>query len=127
MFRVGPDFGPGFGPDVEKETSMVAIDRGLVTREQQLQEALASLIEQHGEQSETVALIRNRLDDVQKDLAASQVDHSESESHLGNIVESWGAPKCKDGAVMFVILGVVLIFAFGGMSTLFVLMLAAKW
>jgi len=127
MFRVGPDFGPDFRSDVKKEISMVAIDRGLVTREQQLQEALASLIEQHGEQSETVALIRNRLNDVQNELAASQVDHSESESHLGNIVESWGAPKCKDGAVMFVILGGVLIFAFGGMSTMFVLMLATKW
>ena len=127
MFRVGPNFGPDFGSDVTKEISMVAIDRGLVTREQQLQEALASLIEQHGEQSETVALIRNRLNDVQNELAASQVDHSESESHLGNIVESWGAPKCKDGAVMFVILGGVLIFAFGGMSTMFVLMLATKW
>lgn len=106
---------------------MAPLDRALVTREQQLQEALASLIEQHGEQSETVALIRERLKTVQEDLAASQVDHSDQESHTGNIVEAWGAPKVKDSAVMFVILGGVLIFAFGGMSTLFVLMLAAKW
>ena len=74
-----------------------------------------------------MALIRGRLEDVQLDLAASQVDHTDNESHQGNIVETWGAPKCKDGAVMFVILGGVLIFAFGGMSTLFVMMLAAKW
>lgn len=106
---------------------MSSPDRALVTREQQLQEALASLIEQHGEQSETVAVIRERLKAVQADLAESEVDHSESEAHTGNIVEAWGAPKAKDGALMFVILGGVLIFAFGGMSTMFVLMLAAKW
>ena len=107
--------------------SMAPLDRALVTREQQLQEALESLIEQHGEQSETVALIRERLEAVRKDLSDSKVDHSDSEAHTGNIVESWGAPKAKDGALMFVILGAVLIFAFGGMSTMFVLMLAAKW
>ncbi|HEY9079576.1 hypothetical protein [Magnetovibrio sp.] len=106
---------------------MAPLDRALVTREQQLQEALDALIAQHGAQSETVALIRGRLDDVRKDLAASQVDLTGNESHTGSIVESWGAPKCKDSALMFVILGGVLIFAFGGMSTLFVLMLAAKW
>jgi hypothetical protein len=106
---------------------MAAPDRGLVTREHQLQEALTSLIEQHGEQSETVALIRERLDGVRKDLATSQIDRSGNESHLGNIVESWGAPKVKDSAVMFILLGGVLIFALGGMSTMFVLMLAAKW
>jgi len=106
---------------------MVALDRALVTREQQLQEALDALIEQHGEQSETVALIRERLEAVQKDLAASGTDRSGNESHTGNITESWGAPRRADSALMFVILGGVLIFAFGGMSTLFVLMLAAKW
>lgn len=106
---------------------MVAPDRGLLAREHQLQEALASLIEQHGEQSETVALIRERLEGVRKELTASQVDQTGNEAHLGSIVESWGAPKVKDSAVMFIILGGVLIFALGGMSTMFVLMLAAKW
>ena len=107
--------------------SMVAPDRALVSREQQLQEALTSLIEQHGEQSETVALIRERLDGVRKNLADSQVDQTDNEAHLGNIVETWGAPKVKDSAVMFVLIGGVLIFALGGMSTMFVLMLAMKW
>ncbi len=106
---------------------MTSPDRALVTREQQLKEALDSLIEQHGEQSETVALIRERLKAVQDELADSAIDRSENEGHTGNIVESWGAPQVKDSAVMFVILGGVLIFAFGGMSTMFVLMLATKW
>lgn len=106
---------------------MAHLDRALVSREQQLQQALESLIAQHGEQSETVALIRERLDEVRKDLADSQVDHSSQEAHVGNIFESWGAPNVKDGAVMFVILGIMLIFALGGMSTMFVMMLAAKW
>ena len=106
---------------------MAHLDRALVSREQQLQQALETLIAQHGEQSETVALIRDRLDAVRKDLASSQIDHSANEAHMGNILESWGAPKVKDGAVMFVILGIMLLFALGGMSTLFVMMLAAKW
>jgi len=107
--------------------SMTSPDRALVAREQQLQEALDVLTERHGAQSETVALIRERLKTVREDLAASQIDRSGAESYIGNITESWGAPKVKDGAVMFVLLGGVLIFAFGGMSTLFILMLAAKW
>lgn len=106
---------------------MAPLDRGLAAREQQLQEALAWLTTQHGAQSETVALIRDRLQEVQADIALSKVDHSEQESHTGNVVTAWGGPQVKDGALMFVLLGGVLIFAFGGMSTMFVLMLAAKW
>ena len=102
-------------------------DRALMAREQQLKEALDLLIEQHGEQSETVALMRERLKAVQDELADAAIDRSENEAHTGNIVEAWGAPHVKDSALMFVILGGVLIFAFGGMSTMFVLMLAAKW
>lgn len=103
------------------------VDRALAIRENQLQEALELLTAKHGAQSETVALIRNRLDEVQADIVKSHVDHSGQESHTGDIVSVWGGPKVKDSALMFVILGAVLIFAFGGMSTMFVLMLAAKW
>ena len=106
---------------------MVAPDRALVIREQQLQEALASLSNQHGDQSETAALIRERLRSVQEELSASTEDKSANESHTGDIIATWGGPQIKDGALMYVLLGVVLIFAFGGMSTMFVLMLAAKW
>ena len=106
---------------------MAPLDRALTLREQQLQEAIGLLTEKHGRQSETVALIRERLEDVQAQLLESQVDHSHQESHAGNIMTAMGAPTVKDSAVMWVILGGVLIFAFGGMSTMFVLMMAAKW
>lgn len=106
---------------------MAPLDRALTLREQQLQEALDLLIDRHGAQSETVALIRGRLEDVQEKLVESQVDHSHQEAYSGNIMTTMGAPSVKDSAVMWVILGGVLIFAFGGMSTMFVLMMAAKW
>lgn len=106
---------------------MAPLDRALTLREQQLQEALDILTDKHGSQSETVALIRERLEDVQAKLVDSRVDHTHQESHMGNILTERGAPSVKDGAMMWVILGGTLIFAFGGMSTMFILMLAAKW
>lgn len=106
---------------------MVPVDRALTLREQQLQEALELLVARHGAQSETVAVIQARLDDVRAELLASQVDHSTQESHSGNVVSLMGGPHVKDSALMFVIIGGVLIFAFGGMSTMFVLMMAVKW
>lgn len=105
----------------------MAIDRSLAARARQLQEALDLLSDKHGAQSETAAVIRTRLEEVQADIAASEVDRSGQESHTGDILESWGAPKAKDAALMYVILGAILIFAFGGMSTMFILMLAARW
>ncbi|MFC1673813.1 hypothetical protein ACFL12_06660 [Pseudomonadota bacterium] len=105
----------------------VAIDRSLTTRLEQLQEALDILIAKHGAQSETVAIIRERLDEVQVELTDSQVDRSANESHAGDVLQAWGGPKSKDSALMFVLLGGLLIFAFGGMSTMFILMLATKW
>lgn len=106
---------------------MAEPDRALIAREQQLQEALKSLSDQHGDQSETVALIRDRLEAVQREIEDQKNVNTNSEAHTGNIVESLGAPTIRDSAVMYVLLGGTLIFAFGGMSTMFVLMLAAKW
>ena len=106
---------------------MAEPDRSLVAREQQLQEALDSLSDQHGDQSETVALIRERLEAVQKEIDDQKNININNEAHTGNIVESLGAPTVRDSAVMYVLLGGTLIFALGGMSTMFVLMLATKW
>jgi hypothetical protein len=38
-----------------------------------------------------------------------------------------GGPKVKDAGPMFIILGAILIMALGGISTMFVLMMAVKW
>ena len=106
---------------------MAEPDRNLIAREKQLQEAMETLTEMHGAQSETVALIRNRLDVVQKEIEDQINVNINNEAYTGNIVESLGAPSIRDSAVMYVLLGGTLIFAFGGMSTMFVLLLAAKW
>jgi len=106
---------------------MAPLDRALTMRQEQLQEALDLLIAKHGGHSETVALIRGLLDEVQAYLVSCQVDHGEQESHTGDVISLMGGPKVKDSATMFVILGAVLIFAFGGMSTMLVLMMVAKW
>lgn len=106
---------------------MPPVDRALTLRAKQLNEAIDLLTEKHGSQSETVGVVRTRLKEVETELTASEVDHSHQESHQGNILTNRGAPQVKDAALMFVILGGVLIFALGGMSTMFVLMMAAKW
>ena len=107
---------------------MAPLDRALVARRHQLQEALDLLIAKHGAHSETVALIRARLDEVQDELeAVTRVNDANELSQRGDVISLMGGPKVKDAALMFVILGGVLIFAFGGMSTMFILMMAAKW
>lgn len=107
---------------------MAPLDRALTLREQQLQEALDWLIEQHGAQSETVAVIRERLDEVKAEMVdVTRLNDANELSQTGDVISMMGGPKVKDSALMFVILGGVLIFAFGGMSTMFVLMMAAKW
>ena len=105
----------------------VPVDRALALRQKQLQDALDLLIAKHGAQSETVAVIRNRLDDVQAELAGSQVDHTGDESHTGDVISLMGGPHVKDAGLMFAILGGVLLFAFGGMSTMFVLLMSTQW
>ena len=124
----GPTIVPVCGHTFFEGTdTMLSTDKGLELRSQQLQEAMDLLTEKHGSQSETVALIRKRFDEVQLEIEDSNIDRSGKESNTGDVVEIMGGPKIKDGAMMFVLLGGTLIFAFGGMSTMFVLMLAAKW
>jgi len=109
-------------------TFMARPDRALTLRESQLHEALELLTAKHGAQSETVAVIRERLDDVQDELSSiTKVKDANHKKQQGDIISVMGGPSVKDAAPMFVILGGVLIIAIGGMSTMFVLMMAAKW
>lgn len=102
-------------------------DRALALRERQIKEALEILIAKHGAHSESVAVIRHRLEEIQVEIKESQVDHSGQESHTGDIIAVMGGPQVKDAGLMFVILGVIVLVALGGMSTMFVLMMAVKW
>lgn len=107
---------------------MAPLDRALTLREQQLQEALDLLIEKHGAHSETVALIRNRLDEVRDELVSVGTSNDVHErAQSGDVISLMGGPKVKDAAPMFIILGGILIMALGGISTMFILMMAVKW
>lgn len=107
---------------------MAPLDRALTLRELQLQEALDLLIEKHGAHSETVAVIRERLDDVRAELVSVGASNDADEaSQNGNVITLMGGPQVKDAAPMFIILGGVLIIALGGISTMFILMMAVKW
>lgn len=107
---------------------MARPDSALTLREKQLHEALDLLVAKHGAQSETAAVIRDRLDDVQEELTAvTKVNDVNHANQYGDVISVMGGPKVKDAAPMFIILGGVLIIAIGGMSTMFVLMMAAKW
>ena len=105
---------------------MVAIDRHLASRETQLKQAVDLLTEKHGAHSETVAVVRARLDEVQAEIVGSRVDHSGQQSHTEGISELMGGPKVKDAAVMYVILGGVVIFAISGVSTMFLVLMAVR-
>jgi len=107
---------------------MAPLDSALTLRKQQLQEALDLLIEKHGAQSETVAVIRKRLDEVHDELANVTITRdADHEAGSADVISMMGGPKVKDAALMFVIIGGILIFAFGGISTMFVIMMAVKW
>ena len=109
-------------------TSMPPIvDRALALRERQIKEALDILTAKHGAHSESVAVIRYRLEEIQAEINDSQIDRSKLASHTGDIIADMGGPQVKDAGLMFVILGMVLLVALGGMSTMFVLMMAVKW
>jgi len=103
------------------------IDRALELRKRQIKEALDILTAKHGAHSESAAVIRHRLEEIQAEVKDSQIDHSRQESHTGDIIAVMGGPQVKDAGLMFVILGVILLVALGGMSTMFVLMMAVKW
>lgn len=107
---------------------MAPLDSALTLRERQLQEALDLLVKLHGAQSETVAVIRARLDEVHDELAEVTVRRdADFSAGSADIVSMMGGPKVKDAAPMFIILGGILIIAFGGISSMFILMMAAKW
>jgi len=78
----------------------LAPDRGLLGRERQLQQAHDVLVGLHGAHSETVAVIDARLKQVREQTRASQIDRTDQESHTGNILEVWGAPKNTDSSVL---------------------------
>ena len=105
---------------------MVAVDKNLTTRETQLKQAVEILTEKHGAQSETVAVIRTRLEEVQDAIIESQVDHSHQQSHTEDIGAMMGAPRVKDAALMYIILGGVVFFAISGMSTMFLVNMALR-
>lgn len=102
-------------------------DRALALRERQIIEALEILTAKHGAHSESAAVVRHRLEEIRAEIEDSKIDHSGQASHTGDIIANMGGPQVKDAGLMFVILGMVLLVALGGMSTMFVLMMAVKW
>lgn len=100
---------------------MANVDRGLATREAQLKEAVDILVAKHGAQSETVAVVQSRLDDVQTEIIGEPETENKDASRMSRL------PQQKDAAHMLIIIGVILIFAVGGMSSMFILMLAVHW
>jgi len=112
---------------------MAQVDRGLETREKQLLQAIEQLTKEHGAQSETVAIMRSRLDEVQAEIRSDAGDVNVIESteiedspatHCDARFVKMKLPQAKDATRMFVLIGGILIFAMGGLSTMFVLMIA---
>jgi len=107
---------------------MNQIDRGLAIREAQLKEAVDILTVKHGAQSETVALVRNRMHEVQDEIAeCANPSDFEATGKERDTDRFSGIPRAKDSALLFVIIGGILIVAMGGISSMFILMLAAHW
>jgi len=100
---------------------MASVDRGLATREAQLVEAVDILVKKHGAQSETVALVQARLDEIQAKIKGISLKVNKLESQYFQI------PKQEDAKYLFIIIGGILIFAVGGLSSMFMVMLAVKW
>jgi hypothetical protein len=107
---------------------MAQVDRALATREAQLKEAVELLTKKHGAQSETVALIQVRLKEVQNEIGeivaevSDEIEDTAATQSDARFVRA-RIPQAKDGARMFILIG-ILIFALGGLSTMFILMIA---
>jgi len=110
---------------------MAQVDRALGIREKQLIEGVALLTKHHGAQSETVGVLNRRIDELRKEMNEDLKPGEEfDETIVQQNIQSDARgvkltiPKVKDSTQMFVIIGGIIIFAIGGMSTMFILMIA---
>lgn len=110
---------------------MAQVDRALAIRETQLIEGVELLTKQHGAQSETVGVLNRRLEELREEMNEALKPGEKFEDvivqkniHSDARGVKLTIPKVKDSTQMFVIVGGIIIFAFGGMSTMFVLMIA---
>lgn len=110
---------------------MAQVDRALAIRETQLIQGVELLTKQHGAQSETVGVLNRRLKELRDEMNEGLKPGEELEAPIDQKAIQSDArgvkltiPKAKDSTQMFVLIGGVIIFAIGGMSTMFVLMIA---
>ncbi len=94
-----------------------------VSHKENLNKMLASAIAEHGENCETANFIRQQIDEIDGaiviDVANEDIAKRSIPTTIGSVAEK--------GMVLYVILGMVIIFVMLGFSSLFFGLLAAKW
>ncbi|MCK5446407.1 MAG: hypothetical protein KAI73_12345 [Rhodospirillaceae bacterium] len=107
-------------PETVRQAEIVPI--GAEKQLAELNEILEFAIQQHGANSDAAKLLQKRIEDIHlnRNKMAQQLDTAKSiPTDIQLTVEK--------GAVLYIVIGGVLIVALLGSSTLFLGMLAAKW
>ena len=94
-----------------------------VSHKENLNIMLASAIEEHGENCETANFIRQQIDEIDDAIVIDIANEDIVKKSIPNTI----AGAVEKGMVLYVILGMVIIFVMLGFSSLFFGLLAAKW
>lgn len=92
-------------------------------RKDDLDKMLAAAIAEHGENGEVANFIRGQIADLE---ITAPTDNAKAEKSPASIPDSI-EDRAKQGMVLYVVIGMVLIFVLLGFSSLFFGLLAAKW
>lgn len=96
-------------------------------RKDELDKMLAAAIAEHGENGEVANFIRGQIADLEITTPTpSSSDNAKAEKSPASIPDSI-EDRAKQGMVLYVVIGMVLIFVLLGFSSLFFGLLAAKW
>jgi len=89
----------------------------------ELDKMLQAAIRDHGEDGEVVKFLRQQIADMDGVIAADVADAKIAKKSIPTSIED----TIEKGKVLYVVLGMVLIFVLLGFSSLFFGMLAMKW
>ena len=93
------------------------------THKENLENMLASAIKEHGENCETANFIRGQIAEINETISADAANKQAAPKSIPNTIEG----AVEKGMVLYVVLGMVIIFVMLGFSSLFFGLLAAKW
>ncbi len=119
----------GIMPSVEKTIMIlgkkIMLNQSVanITHKEKLGKMLASAIKEHGENGETANFIRQQIAEIDDAIVTDAAVEDAAKKSIPTTIEG----TLEKGMVLYVVLGMVIIFVMLGFSSLFFGLLAAKW